>query len=65
MGTRLQNVSRVNIKEVTKSKAKRVIFSLLYSIVLLAIIVHILTVTTSDDTGLFKKYIISLSNACL
>ena len=62
--TRLRNVSRVNINEVTKSKAKRVIFSLLYSIVLLAIIVHILTVTTSDDIGPFKKYIISLSKAC-
>jgi hypothetical protein len=64
LGTRLQNVSRVNINEVTKYNAKRVIFSLLYSIVLLAIIVHILTVTTSDDIGTFKKYIISLSEAC-
>jgi hypothetical protein len=63
--TRLKNVSTLNINKVTKAKANKVILSLLYCIVLIAIIVQIISVTTSDDTGEFRKYIVTLSKACL
>jgi hypothetical protein len=65
LGTRLRNLSAVNINSVTKSKAKKVMFSLLYSVVLLAIIVHLISVTTSDDTGVFRQYVTSLARVCV
>ena len=63
--TRLRNLSAVNINNVTKSKAKKVIFSLLYSIILLGIIIKLISIATADDIGTFRSSIESLSRACI
>ena len=65
LGMRLRNASNVNINKITKDRARRVVMLLLTSIVLLGLITHLLRVTTSDNTGVFRNYIISLSKASL
>jgi hypothetical protein len=65
LGMSIQKASTTNINKITKDRARRVVMLLLTSIVLLGLVTHLLRVTTSDDTGVFRNYIISLSKASL